>query len=68
MKKIYSSKETAEYLSIPEGTLRTSRSSGLLYSTPAPKFKKLGKKIFYLKTDLDAWIDAMPTYSNTSEY
>jgi hypothetical protein len=34
---------------------------------PAPKFKKMGRKVIYLTKDLDEWLEALPSYQNTSE-
>jgi len=60
-----SSKKAADYLSVNEQTLRKSRSSGLLFNTTAPIFKKVGRRVFYLKDVLEAWVNNLPDYSNT---
>ncbi|OBC08984.1 hypothetical protein A5784_06300 [Mycobacterium sp. 852013-50091_SCH5140682] len=45
--------ETSKYLNIPENTLRWWRSSG-----EGPRSYSLGRKVFYDRTDLDAWVSA----------
>lgn len=57
--------ETAEYLNINHGTLSNSRSTGILLGYPTPPYIKTGKKILYKKSELDAWLSSLPTYSNT---
>lgn len=44
--------EAAEYLPMPVDTLRWRRKQGL-----APRSFKIGRKLFYEKTDLDAFLD-----------
>lgn len=57
----------ADYLTVGFTTLRNSRHTGLLCGLPAPQFKKMGRKVVYLKKDLDEWLDSLPSYQNTSE-
>jgi len=59
--------EAANYLTVGVTTLRNSRHTGLLCGLPAPKFKKMGRKVIYLTKDLDEWLEALPSYQNTSE-
>nr|WP_296336634.1 helix-turn-helix domain-containing protein [uncultured Acidovorax sp.] len=49
--------QAAAYLCISRSTLRHGRSEGARRNrmTPPP-FVKLGRKIIYLKDDLDAWL------------
>jgi predicted DNA-binding transcriptional regulator AlpA len=60
-------KQTAKELSLAEITVRNSRTSGLLCGVPAPKFRKIGRKVVYFKKDIDDWLAALPAYQNTSE-
>lgn len=55
------------YLAVAPTTLRNSRSTGLLCGLPAPKFRKMGRKVIYLTKDLDEWLAGLPTYQNTSK-
>jgi len=48
-----SSKRTARYLDIAEQTLNNWRHLGR-----GPIFSKIGKKILYRRSDVDAWLDA----------
>ena len=48
--------------------LKASRSTGLLWGLPAPKFIKVGtKKILYRISDLDEFLDQFQSYSNNAE-
>ena len=59
--------DAANYLTVGVTTLRNSRHTGLLCGLPAPKFKKMGRKVIYLTKDLKEWLEALPSYQNTSE-
>jgi hypothetical protein len=65
--KTLPTKSAAFYLGIAEITLRNSRMTGLLGKCSAPKFRKIGRKVIYFKSDLDDWLLSLPVYSNTSE-
>ncbi len=43
----------ADYCGVPESTLRFWRSTG---RPDAPAAFKVGRRVFYLKSDLDAWL------------
>lgn len=44
--------ELAQMLGITTGALANNRSAG-----KGPRYTKLGKKVFYRRTDVQAWID-----------
>jgi excisionase family DNA binding protein len=44
--------ETAELTRVPAATLRWMRSRGL-----GPKSWKLGSRVFYRRTDVEAWLE-----------
>lgn len=46
-------KQAADYLNIPENTLRWYRTIGT-----GPASYRLGGRVFYDRTDLDEWADA----------
>jgi len=48
-----SSKRTAQYLDAAEQTLNNWRHQGR-----GPSYIKIGKKILYRRSDVDAWLDA----------
>lgn len=53
-------KQTAAYLGLSVSYLRKSRSDGGIKGrTPAPPFLKIGGKVRYRLTDLDAWITSL---------
>ena len=58
-KRGLSSKEAAAYLGLAESTLRQSRMDGKRENRiQPPTFVKCGKKIIYLRDDLDRWLEA----------
>ena len=38
-----------------------------LSGKPAPKYKKLDRKVFYIHAELDQWLSDIPEYSNTAQ-
>lgn len=65
--KILDSKEAAQYLCVSEISIRNSRITGLLGGIKAPIFRKIGRKVIYMKSDLDMWIEGLPSYENTTQ-
>lgn len=61
LKQLYTSHEAANYLAVPENSLRLSRMQGergqLLLGVPAPSFLKIGRSIRYKKEALDNWLE-----------
>ena len=56
--------DVSELTSIPVKTLRYWRFAG---TTFAPKFIKLGARVYYPKDDLDKWLSISPRYSSVAE-
>ena len=53
----YSEEETAYYLGISRASLRQGRMEGRRENRlPPPPYVRLGRKILYLKDDLDRWL------------
>ena len=48
----------AAYTSISESFLEKSRIGAT--DVPGPRWRKVGKRVIYLKDDLDAWLDEQP--------
>lgn len=65
--KILDSKDAAQYLCVSEISIRNSRITGLLGGIKAPSFRKIGRKVIYMKSDLDMWIEGLPSYENTTQ-
>ena len=62
--------QASQYIGIDTDSdaLKASRSTGLLWGIDAPPYKKAGsKKVIYLKTDLDAFLDKLPSYTNNAQ-
>ena len=58
-KKTLNEKEASEYTGLSHSTLRQGRMNGeRLRRCPTPPFVKLGRKIVYLKDDLDRYLEA----------
>lgn len=57
LQRTMTEEQAAAYLNVSRSTLRHGRSEGARRNrmTPPP-FVKLGRKIVYLKDDLDAWL------------
>ena len=56
--------DVSELPSIPVKTLRYWRFAG---TTFAPKFIKLGARVYYPKDDLHNWLSSSPRYSSAAE-
>ena len=51
--------EAANYIGMSRSFLRQARMDGRrLNRTPGPPFTKIGRKVLYLRDDLDAWLEA----------
>ena len=51
--------EAADYIGMSRSFLRQARMDGKRANrTPGPPFTKIGRKVLYLKDDLDAWLEA----------
>ncbi len=55
------------YLGFAQATLRKSRATGELGGVPAPKYLKLGRRVFYPLAELDAWLSQFDPVSNTAQ-
>lgn len=51
----------AAYIGTTPATLRKSRHFGMLWGATAPKFRKVGRRVFYDRSVLDEWIDSAST-------
>lgn len=50
--------EAAEYIGMSRSFLRQARMDGKRKNrTPGPPYTKIGRKILYLKDDLDTWLE-----------
>ncbi len=59
--------EAAKILGTTAVRLRNARVTGMLGDVPAPPFVKLGRAVRYRRSDLEAWIENLRTYQNTSQ-
>jgi len=64
------SRQATNYIGIDtdEDGLKQSRSTGLLWGVPAPRFIKAGsKKVLYKVADLDEFLAQFESYANNAE-
>ena len=57
---------SAAYLGCSSYTLKRSRITGNLLGSPAPAFRKLGRKVVYDVTTLQAWLEQFEPKPNTA--
>jgi len=58
-KRAMSEIEAAIYIKMSRSFLRQDRMNGIRHNrTPGPRFIRIGRRIRYLKDDLDAWLEA----------
>ena len=56
-KNSYNTTEAAEYLGVSTSFLAIARmEGGRDQRTPGPAFVKVGRRVLYLKSDLDSWL------------
>ncbi|WP_129932340.1 MULTISPECIES: helix-turn-helix domain-containing protein [unclassified Pseudomonas] len=55
MNEKFNTEQAAEYLGLKPGTLNIWRCTK---ASPAPAYIKMGTKVYYLKKDLDAYIES----------
>jgi len=58
-KRAMSEIEAAIYIKMSRSFLRQDRMNGIRANrTPGPRYVRIGRRIRYLKDDLDAWLEA----------
>lgn len=57
----------AEYIGVSPVSMKMSRTSGLLCGVDAPEFKRAGRKIIYMRKELDKWLDGLPVFKNNAQ-
>ncbi len=63
-------KQAAQYIGIDTDTdaLKSSRSVGILWGVPSPKFiKTSARKVLYLRSDLDEFLSQFERHSNNAQ-
>lgn len=60
MTKVMNEKEAAAYIGMSVSFLQKDRTEGrLIGRTPGPRWLKIGKRVLYLKDDLDLWLEIL---------
>jgi hypothetical protein len=59
---LFNEEEVSSYIGVPVKTLRYWRFAGTDF---APKFIKLGARVYYSKQEIDEWIKNQPRYQST---
>jgi len=58
-KRAMSEAQAAHYINMSRSYLRQDRMNGIRHNrTPGPRYVRIGRRIRYLKDDLDAWLEA----------
>ena len=63
-KTLLDEREVSTITGVPQKTLQYWRFAG---ASHAPKFIKLGKRVYYRKQDLDEWLAERPSYSSATQ-
>jgi len=66
-KNPFDTHEAATFLGFSSYTLRRSRSTGKLAGVPAPRYRRIGKKVIYEPLWLAAWRDQFKPQNNTAQ-
>jgi hypothetical protein len=61
LKGSFTTPELARYTGKPVSFFERARLDG-----SGPPFRYLGASVLYLRTDVDAWLSALPAFANTS--
>ena len=61
---LFNEEEVSSYIGVPVKTLRYWRFAGTDF---APKFIKLGARVYYSKQEIDEWIKNQPRYQSTAD-
>lgn len=57
--RAFNEKAAAQYIGMSVSFLQKDRMNGALEGrTPGPRYAKLGKRVVYLREELDAWLQA----------
>lgn len=60
-------KDAGTYLNYTEYTMRRARSEGRLAGVESPKYRKIGRRVFYDQRTLDEWLSQFKEQSNTAK-
>ena len=63
----FSNDHAAEYMGVSPNSLKISRRTGTLCGWQAPEYKKMDRKVIYLRATLDKWLADLPSYKNTAQ-
>ncbi len=63
----YDTNTAAPYLGVKPDTLRNARHIGKLAGVTAPRYRKIGNRVFYERAALDEWLAQFVEQTCTSE-
>ncbi len=63
----YDNGQAAPYLRVQPDTLRNSRHTGKLAGVTAPRYRKIGNRVFYERAALDEWLSQFEEQTCTSD-
>lgn len=67
MQQRLNTEEAARYLGFAPNTMRWSRSVGKLAGVDHPKYRKIGRRVFYEMTALNEWLEQFQEQTNTAQ-
>jgi len=67
MAAAFANDHAAVYIGVSPNSLKISRRTGELCGFPAPEYKKMERKVIYIRTVLDKWLADLPGYQNTAQ-
>jgi len=59
--------EAADYLGVSDEWLKKARQTGCINGHPVPMFIKIGRKVKYLKHDLDSYLDSLKKHEHLGQ-
>mgnify|MGYP000650890068 CR=1 FL=1 len=63
----FNNSDASKYLGVSPSSLEKSRETGLLLGVKSLRYRRAGKRVIYLKTDCDIWLEELPSFTNTAE-
>ena len=63
----FDTSQAAPYLGVKPDTLRNARHTGRLAGVTAPRYRKIGSRVFYERAALDEWLSQFSEQTCTAD-
>jgi len=63
----FNNSDASTYMGVSPSSLEKSRETGLLLGVKSLRYRRAGKRVIYLKSDCDRWLEELPSFMNTAE-